>query len=87
MYLSDYGLLKHRPIVNESPTWYDIMRERIVGTASVGSVEKALAIVVVITPERRFGGQEYNGQLMPGDWKLEQRQGERNPKLPPSEIA
>lgn len=79
--------MKHGPIVGETPARHDVVGERVAGTASVGRVEKAHAVVIIVAPERRFGGQENDGQLVPGDRKLEQRQGECYPKLPPSEIA
>lgn len=86
-YLGNYRLLKHRPVVGEPPARHDIVREWVAGTTSVSRVEKAHAVVIVVAPERRFGGQENDGQLVPCDRKLEQGQGERYPKLPPSEIA
>jgi len=80
--------LKHGPVVDEPLAWHNVVRERVVGTASVGRVEKARAAVVdVRATKRRFSGQKYDGQLVPGDRELQQGQCERYPKLPPAEIA
>jgi len=69
-YLGDYGLLEHGPVVGEPLTWHNGLRERVPATAFVGRVEKGRAVGDIRTPVRRLGSQEYDCQLVPGDWEL-----------------
>lgn len=88
-HLGDDGLLEHGPVVGESPARDDVAGSRVAATAPVGGgdVPRDAVHVGVVAPERRAGRQEYDGQLVPGDRELEQRQRERYPKLPPAELA
>lgn len=87
LYLGDYGLLEHGPVVNELMAWCLFVRNRVEGIASVGHVEQCCRPVTDVALKRRSGGQKYNRQLVPGDRKLQQGQSERNPKLPPTEVT
>jgi len=63
------------------------VRDRVERTASVGHVKQRCRPVADVALKRRSGGQKYNRQLVPGDRKLQQGQGERDPKLPPTEVS
>lgn len=87
--------MEYGPVVGEPLTRHDGVRDRVAGATLVGGGDgrvdekrrDAAAAVVVCATERRPGRQEDDGQLVPGDRELEQRQRERYPKLPPTEIA